>query len=588
MAQQLGEQPTTSPPATAADCSTQVAPLSSHTAAVKGPAAESLSAAAAPPLLYMSTARQSGSVPRRAAAVATSATVAPDGTLGAAGAHAQRSLVDALAAAAAARLPGAQDSGAVSSGHAGASGLLQSLRPHGARPWMPSGVLCAHLAEHRRRVNALVASPPGGVSCVPWALSVSDDGTAKVWDVRALRGEPAGIADHDASAVAFRAAVTYASQGGRLTTAAALSTDAVATGSAAGSVHAWRLERGISRAAGAAAYVGASDVRRAPGSPACGAVTALAVAPSAARGALLFVATARGGVSAWDMRSPADALRLPWQRHAAADGAPTALVPDPAGGAWLAVATRRGALLLWDVRFCVPLAAWRHPSRLPVDALAAAHGAQLVSATTAAATSCGPLLWAAVGLGEVVLLDACHGSVAAVLRLRPSLGAPPPASTASPPLEAPAALLDLNGGDARDQQADAGDALRVRALLPTSPAALIAGYGDGALRNWTHTGVATAAAAGTAACALMAAPLHADAHDGAPYAAAWRGVPILEQRLRRLSALEPAAGPAPARAPVADAHADAVTALAAAPAPDGVGFPLLLSASRDGIIKAWR
>jgi hypothetical protein len=64
----------------------------------------------------------------------------------------------------------------------------------------------AHLAEHRWRVNALTASPPGCVT--PWVLSASEYGAAKLWDCDGMERD-----------TAFRTAATYASRGGRFTAA---------------------------------------------------------------------------------------------------------------------------------------------------------------------------------------------------------------------------------------------------------------------------------------------------------------------------------------------------------------------------------
>jgi phosphoinositide-3-kinase regulatory subunit 4 len=435
-----------------------------------------------------------------------------------------RSLPDAIAAAASAALPGASLDrvGCV----LGDSVSMPSVRS------CPAGVLLARLAEHRRRVNCLAAAPSGCGAA--WALSASDDGSARVWAAPSLAGDHGG-AD-------LRAALVYASQGGRLLAAAALSGDAAATGSSDGSVHAFRLDRG-----GGAALAAVADVRRAA-TPHGGAVTALAAVP---RSALLLVGSANG-VACWDMRAPggdaAAAWRLPWPSAA---GAPTALVVDPAGGHWVAVGARRGGVTLWDARFAAPLAAWRHPHRDGgiVDALAPAG-------TTPSGS---PRLWAAVGGGEVALLDAGAGTVAQLLRL----------GAADGDTRAPAAL----DGDARG----ARPGVRVRALAPAGPGAVLLGADDGGVRQWR------ARDAGASACTAVCSQRSSMPHEGAAVVAAWRGVPVLEQRLGT-----PAATPAGAAGGSdLDVHPDAITALALVAAADGAP-PLMLSAGRDGAVNVWR
>jgi phosphoinositide-3-kinase regulatory subunit 4 len=435
-----------------------------------------------------------------------------------------RALPDAIAAAASAALPGA------SLERVGGVVLGDSVSTPPARS-CPAGVLVARLAEHRRRVNCLAAAPSGCGAA--WALSCSDDGSARVWAAPSLAGDHGG-AD-------LRAALVYASQGGRLLAAAALSGDAAATGSSDGSVHAFRLDRG-----GGAALAAVADVRRAA-TPHGGAVTALAAVP---RSALLLVGSANG-VACWDMRAPggdaAAAWRLPWPSAA---GAPTALVVDPAGGHWVAAGARRGGVTLWDARFAAPLAAWRHPHRDGgiVDALAPAG-------TTPSGS---PRLWAAVGGGEVALLDAGAGMVMQLLRL----------GAADGDTRAPAAL-DGDAGGARP-------GVRVRALAPAGPGAVLLGADDGGVRQWR------ARDAGASACTVVCSQRSSMPHEGPAVAAAWRGVPVLEQRLGT-----PAATPAGAAGGSdLDVHPDAITALALFAA-DGAP-PLLLSAGRDGAVNVWR
>ena len=69
--------------------------------------------------------------------------------------------------------------------------------------------------------------------------------------------------------------------------------------------------------------------------------------------------------------------------------------------------------------------------------------------------------------------------------------------------------------------------------------------------------------------------------------AAWRGVQVLQQRLRPSTAAGgPAAHSAAQRRQDVEAHSDVITAIAALPLASWER--LLFSASRDGMVKAWR
>jgi phosphoinositide-3-kinase regulatory subunit 4 len=74
--------------------------------------------------------------------------------------------------------------------------LLRAASLGFAATWAPRGVLLAHLAEHKRAVNAVAVSQNGA-----FFVTASADETCKVWDCRRLEKD-----------VAFRSKLTYASQ----------------------------------------------------------------------------------------------------------------------------------------------------------------------------------------------------------------------------------------------------------------------------------------------------------------------------------------------------------------------------------------
>ena len=576
-----------------------------------GPSGRSTSSQAATLPLYMS-APHGGSQPQLVITHATSP-------------HGQRGVAAAVLEAA------SQPLGAAAI-HRGGGGVGLPALPDpgtgvygegGMTPWRPCGVLAGHYTEHRACVNALAVCPPSsdGISpaAVPWVASVSNDGSAKVWDA-APSGASSGSGSGGAPTCGLRSCVTYSSQGGRLTAVVAMGADTVATGSDSGSVHLWRLERpatsaqsrsaaasgsrpATSSVSAAAAYTGASDVRRGASlwdTPSGGGgCTALASSPRACPH-LLLMASVTGGVAAWDTRAAGCAWRLPWRSAAAAHdgpalprGAPTALVMDPSTGAWVVVGTSTGAVCLWDCRFHVPVASWCHPSTLPVTALALSQP-HAPGGRPHVAVACG-------ATGEVAVLDLLHGSVTSIMRLRRPHDGDEPAAMAGDgsPASRPLPVEEEVSGDPDDPltspEGRLSAAVTIRAVLPAGGGSFITAGDDASLRQWEPYGVGAhrtssggvGVAGVTPACRLVAAPSHAPCLDGTPVVAAWRGVQVLQQRLRPSTAAGgPAAHSAAQRRQDVEAHSDAITAIAALPL---TGWErLLFSASRDGMVKAWR
>jgi len=524
-------------------------------------------------------------------------------------------------------------------------------------PWRPSGVLVAHYTEHRGRVNALAVCPSnagdtilggggggGGVSpIIPWVLSVSDDGSAKVWDV--MPCSSSSPVAWGGALCGLRSCVTYSSQGGKLTSAAALSHDTVATGSDAGSVHIWRLDRAGTHAlsrttsntggvpstgwvpSGAGgwtvsgvtppAYTGATDIKRGTrlwidgGSSSSirddgtgGGCTALAASPQGTPGVLLM-ASVTGGVKCWDTRSPGVAWQLPgltaggatddgdsapafspW-KHERRSGAPTALVLDPWAGSWMVVGTSAGAVALWDLRFRVPLSTWWHPARAPVRTLAL--GAPHVRGGR-------PHLWVSCGKnGEVAALDAVQGVVTGVMRVRVPNDSDEPAAVGGGGGEEGASRpAGPQGTDPRDDEEDEdplssvratlASAMCIRAIAPVGGGSLITAGDDASFRQWEL--LANAQRSTSQGCRTVVAPSHAPCLDGTPVVAAWRGVPVLQQRLRPSPSVSGRGTRTETqRRQDVDAHSDAITSLAVLPLAGGER--LLFSASRDGVVKAW-
>ncbi|KAG2443160.1 hypothetical protein HYH02_009570 [Chlamydomonas schloesseri] len=505
--------------------------------------------------------------------------------------------------------------------------------------WRPRGVLVGHLAEHRRGVNRLAV---GAAGC--WLVSAANDETVKVWDLRRLERD---VSFHSRLTYAAQSGRITAlcccggpgdapgsagpgpGPGGGSSSYSSGTT--VASGSSSGSLHLWRPEYTTRQAGLPDKYTGVVAVRQL--SPGQGAI--LEVAPWGPN--LLLYVTQRGGVCAWDTRTQRDAWSLP---AAPARGLPEHLLADPSPAAsWILTGSSRGFLSLWDVRFQQCVHTWQHPLRCPIDALALATGPPArTGAGAAAAAAAGaaggagggrggsgcPLVWVAAGQGEAGLWDIVNGRCRQVLRclgpveaeaaaavtLPAALTPPSPAASsggapgagAGGAVGAPSGAAMGAGGSAlaalgldaiaQPQPRTAG----ARCLLSLHGGALLWGGSDAAVRYWD----ASRPEGSYAVCG----PLWPgdSLSDGTPsgglsvpeYRYKYRtralgDVAVCEELcvLDNTSRLTESCQELRGRVRVNDqAHADAVTALAVADPPGS--SRLLLTASRDGVVKAWK
>jgi phosphoinositide-3-kinase regulatory subunit 4 len=497
-----------------------------------------------------------------------------------------------------------------------------AARARAAAPWRPRGVPLAHLAEHSRAVTALAVARGGR-----FFVSASADGTARVWDAAGLERD-----------VSQRSRGVYGGQaagGGRLTCAATCADgDTVATGCSDGSIHVGRASyaRGgggapVGRPAGGGGGSGAAPERVSGLTP----VTALAPPASSADhegpilalhdwGRLLLYSTLRGGVRAWDVRAdPRGAHAAAWALPAdPREGSVCVVLGGGAGGdadaasspadAWLLAATSRGVVSLWDARLALRAHAWRLPGGACVLAAAAATAPHARLGVRSGPPPAGPLIWLAAA-GEAGLWDVAAGACRAVFRVlpdtagasaRPAMLAEPPAA---PPVPVPGDL---------DPAATTAAPSGMRALLSTGAGPLLTGSADGCVRLWDgaapeesyivagdpnaaneEAGSGGSGGGGSCGAGVSGRALLAPSARARMYARRTvDGVTTVDEAPCAAAALAPpmpaVAGPGlvePSSAR-ALAHRDAVTALASL---DGVsGVRLLLSASRDGVVKAWR
>ena len=520
----------------------------------------------------------------------------------------------AIAAALAGALPTGGASGAAADG--------ASSPPPSTTPWRPRGVPLAHLAEHSRGVAGLAVALGGR-----FFVSASSDGTARVWDVAGLERD-----------VSQRSRGVYGGGGGSsgpsspLTAVAACADgDTVATGGADGAIHVWRASYARGSGGGASAgrpqgperVAGLAAVGARPPLPAEGAITALAD-----WGRLLLYATLRGGVRGWDVRMDGGrgAQATAWALDCDPREGSVSVVLGGGGGigggdastpvdAWLLSGTSRGVVSVWDARLALRASAWRLPGGARVRAAVAATAPRARLGVRGGGAPAGPLVWIAAA-GEAGLYDVGERHAGGGPDGRPPRHAPlalfrvvedgsvpttaPPvpsllAEPAGPPL--PPHLPSL------DPLTPSTPLTGIQALLSTGAGPLLTGSADGRVRLWDGAAPEESyivagdpggdGGEGGAPPTPPASPAPPPPSRARMYARRTvGGLPVVEEAPCAAVVVAPAAAahssarmvePSSARAL---AHRDAVTALAAVEGAGGVR--LLLSAGRDGVVKAWR
>ncbi|CAK9092416.1 Serine/threonine-protein kinase VPS15 (Vacuolar protein sorting-associated protein 15) (AtVPS15) [Durusdinium trenchii] len=126
-----------------------------------------------------------------------------------------------------------------------------------------------------------------------------------------------------------------------------------------------------------------------------GGIRAVCHFPSAAQSFLTF-ASESGSIHGWDLRGRDRSWAL---RVGPQAGMITALVAPPEGDVlWLVAGTSRGLVILYDLRFEIVLRAWRHPSHSKIHRLCISR-----------ATGCDPLVYIAAGENAFGLYNIADG-----------------------------------------------------------------------------------------------------------------------------------------------------------------------------------
>eukprot|EP00210_Caulerpa_lentillifera_P004626 g4412.t1 len=347
---------------------------------------------------------------------------------------------------------------------------------HSMDGWKPEGILLGHYAEHRRCVNEIsVSRDPNN----PFFVTASNDGTVKVWDLNLINDD-----------LKFASCATYAAQNGEILSVSVCEDGkSVASASCNGTLHVWQVNYALKANNGVNAS--SSSLKQFSGisnrhevCPDEGAILNVQQ-----WGALLLYTTQRGILHGWDLRMKKDAWHI---KTTPKEGLIRSVGVDPVnGGTWIVTGSSQGMLTLWDVRFQLQVKKWFHPSRNEVLDVSAC-GSGLDQMRSMGIKTPGPFVYIVCGgANEVGLWDVQDGSCKQVFR------AIPREETEVRKMELPSALAasrrETHGvGQIQNELESRHQKLRlshspnegIRCVLPIGGGSVITGGYDKFIRVW--------------------------------------------------------------------------------------------------------
>lgn len=215
------------------------------------------------------------------------------------------------------------------------------------KDWQPKGILVAHLHEHKGPVNQLQVTQDN-----MFFASASDDGTVKIWDCQRLEKN-----------VTNRSRLTYSLQRGKIKCISICeNSHSVAAGSDDGSIHIFKIEYATKKDSTLNRYTGAVTIKNIDTNEGC--IVGLEhynLDPVS----LLVYGTTKGCIHGWDLRTRQQAWML---NNPISNGLLSTFVVEP-GRNWLVTGTNSGFFTCWDLRFNIPVKTWRHPSKSRINKL---------------------------------------------------------------------------------------------------------------------------------------------------------------------------------------------------------------------------
>ena len=237
------------------------------------------------------------------------------------------------------------------------------------KTWKPTGTLVAHLTQHKQAVNQLKISEDN-----QFFASCSNDGTVRIWDCQKLEKKVTNRS---------RLIFDQHAQGGKLLSLSILEhSHSIACGSENGRISIFRVES--EQRKDLIDYKQCTPIERVFSTS--GAITSMDHFNKKMQ-SLLVCSTSAGFIHGFDLRIKNTAFELDNTSKA---GAITSMIIDSSHN-WLLTGTVRGCYTCWDLRFNIPVAKWWQPGNdNHIYKLASMGGTKFLSS---------------VGNGEVYLWD---------------------------------------------------------------------------------------------------------------------------------------------------------------------------------------
>lgn len=424
------------------------------------------------------------------------------------------------------------------------------LRGETLRTWRPSGVLVAHLTEHKAAVNQLRITEDN-----QFFASASNDGTVRIWDCQRLEKKVT-----NRSRLVYEPAPT---QGERMMSLAVLDkSHTLACGSDLGHI---RLVR-VDIDSGRREYKQCCAIERAFQTE-----SAVNVLEAYNKGAesLLVCGTSAGYVHGFDIRVAQSAFKL---NNSGRSGTITSMLVDPQRH-WLLTGTIRGCYTCWDLRFGVPVGTWWQPGTN--------------NSIYRLAYRAGNTFLATVGNGEVYEWDVCDQQPRAVWQVLSSDPRARSAHAKESKETSPTPILAGSHAPAPAPPDPQAHAERLRNMPPhsrTHRALCVMGEGgyfltgsaDKCIRYWSLT---------HASRSYVVSGLSAEASQPRYYSERQDPVDICQEIPTSQFFTGFNSGPVLERSLTPHTgHHDAILDIITGEQP----LPMLISGSRDGVIKVWK
>ena len=214
--------------------------------------------------------------------------------------------------------------------------------------WRPQGISVAHFSEHTKSVNQLAVAPDNN-----FIVSCSDDGSCKVWDCQRLEKN-----------ISNRSRVTYTREGKWSSILFCENTHTFAASNSGGFVDLVNVEY-VPSSRGPPRYGRPKNIKTIQIEDEIPLAMDHFYADTKS---VLIMGTQNGNIIGWDLRCDKEAWRMTNPLH---HGSISALACDPLQQSWIVSGTLKGVMTLHDVRFLMPIRSWAHPNRSAIHKLQA-------------------------------------------------------------------------------------------------------------------------------------------------------------------------------------------------------------------------